>query len=139
MMAETLRLLGSKRAWVVRGDDGLDEVSPTGPTRVTELHDGDIRERVVTPEDFGIRRGPLSAIAGGNAAENAQALTRILGGEAHPATDAVVLNAAAALVVALNLDPKEAAERARDALSSGKAFAKLEQWRAMAQEARRAP
>ncbi len=139
MMAETLRLLGSKRVWVVRGEDGLDEVSPTGPTRVTELDEGEIRERVVTPEDFGLRPGPLSAIAGGAAEQNARALTSILAGEAHPAADAVVLNAAAALVVALNLKPTDAAEKARDALTSGRAFAKLQQWRTKAQEARQAP
>jgi anthranilate phosphoribosyltransferase len=135
--ARALGRLGSRRAWVVRGEDGLDEVSPCGPTRVSELaDDGEVRERVVTPEDFGIARGERAAIAGGDATGNAQALVAILEGAMHPARDAVVLNAAAALVVATGDEPKAAAERARKAIDGGAARGVLETWRRVARRAR---
>ncbi len=131
--ARALGHLGVKRAWVVRGEDGLDEVSPCGPTRVSELLEGgDVRERVVSPEDFGITRLKLAALAGGDAADNAKALTAILGGSPHPAREAVVLNAAAALVVGTGEDPHGAANRARKALDEGAAARKLEAWRGAA-------
>lgn len=129
VLAETLRSLGVRRAWVVRGADGLDEVSPYGPTRVTELHDGELRELSVTPEDFGLPTSAAGAAAGGSADENADILRRILSGEAHAARDAILLNAAAALCVAEGLSPKDAAERARSALSSGAAGDTLERWK----------
>jgi anthranilate phosphoribosyltransferase len=135
IMAETLRSLGTERAWIVRGDDGLDEVSPSGPTRVTELDDRGIHERVVTPADFGLAPIAPSAIEGGDAQHNARAIESILGGQAHPARPAVVLNAAAALVVARRLDPRAAAEEADRALASGRARATLERWRAAAKRA----
>jgi anthranilate phosphoribosyltransferase len=131
--ARALGHLGVKRAWVVRGEDGLDEVSPCGPTRVSELlEDGSVRERVVSPEDFGITRLGPAALAGGDAADNARALTSILSGAPHPAREAVVLNAAAALVVATGEDPRAAAQRARTALDDGTAARKLEAWRGAA-------
>jgi anthranilate phosphoribosyltransferase len=135
--ARALARLGLRRAWVVRGDDGLDEVSPCGPTRVSDLgEDGEVRERVVTPEDFGIPRMERAAIAGGEAASNARALEAILQGRAHPARDAVVLNAAATLVIATAAEPQEAAERARAAIDGGSAWATLEGWRRAAQRVR---
>jgi anthranilate phosphoribosyltransferase len=131
--ARALGRLGSRAAWVVRGEDGLDEVSPCAPTRVSELGaDGAVRERVVTPEDFGLGRLDRSAIAGGEAAENARALLAILGGVAHPARDAVVLNAAAALAVATGDPLPVAATRARRAIDDGAALATLETWRRVA-------
>jgi anthranilate phosphoribosyltransferase len=136
VMAETLRALGTRRAWIVRGEDGADEVSPSGPTRVTELDGDRIRERIVTPEDFGLSRSALHAIAGGDAGANAKAIESILRGEPHPARSAVVLNAAAAAVVARALAPKDAAAEVETALSSGRAFATLERWRAAAARAR---
>lgn len=139
VMAETLRILGTRRAWVVRGDDGLDEISPTGPTRVTELSDEKITERVVEPGDFGLRPIPLSAIRGGTAAENASVLLRILEGEGGEASEAVVLNAAAALVVARSLDLREAAAEARRTIASGRARDMLERWRQAASLARTVP
>ena len=73
-MASTLRALGTRRAWVVRGEEGLDEVSPCGPTRVTEL-DGDVlRERVITPHDFGLAPIDIDALRGGDAQHNAREL-----------------------------------------------------------------
>ena len=135
--ARALRQLGSRRAWVVRGEDGLDEVSPSAPTRVSELtDDGEIRERVVTPEDFGLARVALSAIAGGDAATNARALSAIIDGQAHPARGAVVLNAAAALAVATGDDLRACADRARAAVDSGAARATLDRWKRVAARVR---
>lgn len=137
--ARALGRLGSRGAWVVRGEDGLDEVSPCAPTRVSELGaDGTVRERVVTPEDFGIARVSRSAIAGGDAALNAGALQAILAGEAHPARDAVVLNAAASLAVATGQEPRAAADRARRAIDDGTARRTLETWRRVVQRVREA-
>jgi anthranilate phosphoribosyltransferase len=136
VMADTLRALGTRRAWVVRGEDGLDEVSPSGPTRVTELDGGQLRERVLTPEDFGLARLGREALAGGDAAANAKVIESILHGEPHPARGAVVLNAAAAFVVARGGEPKEAAAAADRAIASGQAMATLERWRAAAARVR---
>ncbi|MEB2313804.1 MAG: anthranilate phosphoribosyltransferase [Polyangiaceae bacterium] len=138
VLAESLAALGVTRAWVVRGADGLDEISPFGATRVTELAGGRLTEHVIAPEDFGVPKSALGAVAGGDAAYNARALERVLSGERAPATDAFVLNAAAALVVADGLAPRAAADRARDALASGAARRTLEQWR-RAVARRRAP
>jgi anthranilate phosphoribosyltransferase len=128
--AHALRTLGSRGAWVVRGEDGLDEVSPCGPTRVTELmNDGEVRERVVTPQDFGLDPVARSAIAGGEPDDNARALSAIVDGEKHSARGAVVLNAAAALAVVSGEDLRACAERARNAIDSGAAHATLDRWR----------
>jgi len=128
--AAALGKLGAKRAWVVRSEDGLDELSPAAPTRVSVLDNGTVEERVVTPKDFGVELIDLKALAGGDAAENAKVLEAILGGEAHPASEAIVLNAAAALVVARDLGCREAAGVARAAIRDGKALATLNAWRA---------
>ena len=97
VVARALGELGVKRAWVVRSVAGLDEVSPSDATRVTELDErGALRERVLSPDDFGLGRIPREALAGSDAPANAAAIERILRGEEHPATVAVVLNAAAA-------------------------------------------
>jgi anthranilate phosphoribosyltransferase len=129
--AGALGQLGSRRAWVVRSEDGLDEVSPCGPTRVSELtEDGQVRERVIVPEDFGLKRVPRAAIAGGDAQGNAHALALILAGENHPARDAVVLNAAAAIAVATgDEDLGACARRARRAIDDGAAQSTLQRWR----------
>ncbi|WP_394827516.1 anthranilate phosphoribosyltransferase [Pendulispora albinea] len=131
VMARALARLGVRAAWVVRSDDGLDEMSASSATKVTELtEDGTFVERVVVPEDFGLERRGRETFAGSTAEENARAILTILRGEPHPATDAVVLNAAAALVVAgVARDPKDAAACAREAIVSGKAIAVLEAWR----------
>ena len=137
MAARALSALGTVRAWVVRSDDGLDEVSPCGSTtRVSEVDHGMVRERTVAPRDFGIPEVERSAIAGGDARANADAIVRILEGSAHPARDAVLVNAAAALAVA---DPNaalpECGERARESLTSGRAREVLETWRRLATKA----
>jgi anthranilate phosphoribosyltransferase len=127
--AAALGTLGIRRAWVVRSEDGLDELSPAAPTRVSVLENGVVEERIVRPEDFGVTPTPLSALAGGDAAENAAVIVHILEGREHPATEAIVLNAAAALVVARRASPPHAASEARDAIRSGRARATLERWR----------
>jgi anthranilate phosphoribosyltransferase len=128
--ARALGELGVVRAWIVRGEDGLDEVSSYGPTRVSELRaTGEIVERVVVPEDFGIATSERASIAGGDARANADVIERILDGHPEPARDAVVLNAAAALVVASGDDLRVCAERARAVLDDGTARGVLERWR----------
>jgi anthranilate phosphoribosyltransferase len=136
VFADALSKLGVARAWVVRSEDGLDEVSPSAPTRVTELADGRVRELVVSPEDFGLARAPRESIAGGDAKANAEAIESLVYGKAHPAGDAVVLNAAAALVVARGLPLREAAAIARRAMEGGAASATLERWRRAAVKAK---
>ena len=139
ILAQTLGRLGSKHAWVVRGEEGLDEVSPFGPTRVSELAGGEVRERVVSPDDFGIATATREALAGGDARENAARITRILSGEADPAAGAVALNAAAAIAVGReDTSPaglRAAADEARALLRSGAAGNKLDAWRAAARAA----
>ncbi|HVY27501.1 MAG TPA: anthranilate phosphoribosyltransferase [Polyangiaceae bacterium] len=128
LLAQALVLLGVTRAWVVRSSDGLDEVSPFAETRVTVVSDGQLREHVISPESFGFELSPPGAIAGGEPAENARALTAILSGEKHPAADAVALNAAAALVVFDGMSEREAGAQAREVLASGKALSTLRSW-----------
>ena len=99
-MAEVLGRLGSERAWVVHGSDGLDELTVTGPSQVAEWHQGQVRTFTVTPEDFGLVRADPAALKGGEAAANATALRRVLEGATGAYRDIVLLNAAAALVVA---------------------------------------
>lgn len=132
VLAETLEKLGTKRAWVVRGENGLDEMSPTGPTRVTELCDGELVERTFSPEDFGLPRCREEDLRGGDASENARIILGILRGDSHPARPAIVLNAAAAYVVATGAPPREAAALAHDAIAKGRALETLERWKAIA-------
>jgi anthranilate phosphoribosyltransferase len=128
LLAEALLRLGVERAWVVRSTDGLDEVSPFAETRVTVVDHGKLSEHLITPESFGFAPSPPGAIAGGEPAENAQALTAILSGQKHPAADAVALNAAAALVVFDGMSEREAGAQAREVLASGKAMKTLACW-----------
>jgi anthranilate phosphoribosyltransferase len=129
VLARTLDQLGTVRAWVVRGEDGIDEVSPYGATRVTVLDGGKLSELLIHPSDFGMATSPKGAAAGGTADENARIIEAVLSGQDHPARDAFVLNAAAALVVAEDLPPRVAAEKAMAAVVSGKAVAALQRWR----------
>jgi anthranilate phosphoribosyltransferase len=138
VFAQALGRLGVVRAWVVRGEDGLDEVSPAGPTRVSELDGGVVRERVIRPADFGLPETAPGDISGGDATANARVILEILGGAKHRARDAIVLNAAAALVVAHGWSPTEAAGKAREALDSGAAKDRLDAWRRAAKAAKEA-
>jgi anthranilate phosphoribosyltransferase len=122
LVARALLMLGSERAWVVHGADGLDEISTAGYTKISEAHGGAVRTFHVHPADFGIRKAPLSAVAGGDAAENAMIVQRLLDGEAGPVSDIVALNAGAGLFVAGRAGSvEEGISQAREALETGKA------------------
>jgi anthranilate phosphoribosyltransferase len=126
-LAEALSMLGLRRALVVHGLDGLDEITITGPTRIAEARDGTVRSYEMAPEDFGMKRATLQDIAGGDASENAAIIRSVLSGEKSPRRDVVVLNAAAALVAAGREDHLEKAILlAEESLDSGKAKSKLE-------------
>lgn len=99
-IAQVLKNLGSTHAWVVHGSDGMDELTTTGVTTVAELHNGDISVFEVTPEDAGLPRSDIASLKGGDAAHNAAALRALLQGEDGPYRDIVLLNTAAALIVA---------------------------------------
>lgn len=131
-MASALAGLGVKGAWVVRSEDGLDEISPFGPTRLSVLANGRVEEGVVTPEDFGLLRSPPGAIDGGDAQRNAGILREALSGAPHAARGALVLNAAAGLAIAKDLRLQDAAALAEKMIDSGKARETLENWRATA-------
>jgi anthranilate phosphoribosyltransferase len=121
--AEALKALGSRRAWIVHGRDGLDEMSISGPTDVAILENDAITMREVTPEDAGLKRWPLAGLTGGDAAHNAGALRRLLEGDAPgDYRDIVLLNAAAALIVAGKAATlREGAAMADTALRDGRA------------------
>jgi len=103
-LAEALSELGLRRALVVHGRDGLDEITISGPSKVAEVRNGSVRVYEVAPEDFGLQRAPLSEIAGGDAPQNAAIIHAILDGERSCRRDVVLLNAAAALVAAGHAD-----------------------------------
>jgi anthranilate phosphoribosyltransferase len=130
-VAETLAELGVRRAFVLHGSGGLDEISLSGKTQIAEIRDGRIRRFTVTPENFGLNGTPLEAQRGGDPQHNAALILRLLRGEAGPHRDIVVANAAAALVVSGNADDfRSAAEIASNAIVSGAALAKLDQLKA---------
>lgn len=127
-MAEVLMALGSERAWLVHGGDGTDELSIAAPSRVAALENGTIREFEIHPDDAGLPLHPFEDLLGGEAPENAAELRAVLSGKGRPAyRDAVLLNAAAALVVAGRADTlKAGVEQARSAITSGAALARVE-------------
>jgi anthranilate phosphoribosyltransferase len=126
-MAETLKELGSEKAWLVHGGDGTDEISISAPTQVAVLEDGKIRGREVHPEDAGLPVHPFRDILGGTPAENAQAFRDLLDGAKSAYRDAVLLNAAAALVVADRVaDLKSGVAMAAESIDSGAAKARVE-------------
>ncbi|PWE17230.1 anthranilate phosphoribosyltransferase [Marinicauda salina] len=127
-MAEALRDLGAERAWMVHGADGLDELTTTGESAVAELaHDGTIRRFTVTPEDAGLPRADLADLKGGDPETNARALFALLDGAPGAYRDIVLLNAAAALVLADRAGTlKEGAELAAAAIDDGRARAALD-------------
>lgn len=126
-MIETLARLGSERAWVVHGSDGLDEITTTGPTHVAELKGNEIKTFEIVPEDAGIKRAAPEDLKGGDIETNATALKSLLHGRGGPYRDIVILNAGAALVIAGKVsDIKAGAEMALEAIMSGKAAKTLE-------------
>jgi anthranilate phosphoribosyltransferase len=125
-IAHVLAQLGTERAWVVHGTDGLDELSTTGPSRVAELRDGTIRTFEVTPEEGGLPRARAEDLKGGDATTNADALRALLDGLRGPYRDIVLLNSAAALIVAGQADDlATGVARAAAAVDSGAAKAAL--------------
>jgi len=136
-MAQVLNRLHTREAFVVCGEGTFDEISVCGPTRVSHLKDGKVRTFEMTPEDFGFKRAPLEAIRGGNARENAQIIRDIVAGEKGPRRDMVVLNSAAAFVASgLAGDFVEGAERAVEAIDSGRAREKLDHLIAVTRQCR---
>jgi anthranilate phosphoribosyltransferase len=126
-VAEALSLLGTHRAFVVHGLDGLDEITITGPTRVAEIREGTLRSYEISPEEFGFKTAPLTALAGGDVTENARIVREILGGEKSPRRDVVLMNAAAALVAAGKAEHlKDGAAIASESIDSGRAAEKLD-------------
>jgi len=99
LVANAMILLDIHHAMVVHGDGGLDEIALSGPTEIAELRNGTVTQYTIAPEDFGLQRAPLSALAGGSAADNALILKEIFAGKSGPPRDVVLLNAAAVLVV----------------------------------------
>jgi anthranilate phosphoribosyltransferase len=129
-MAQALARLGTRRALLVCGSDGLDEVSLSAPTWVREVCENRIREFEWTAESFGLERAATADIAVANAVDSAALIERVLGGQDGPATRIVLANAAAALLAAdVASTPPEAVTLAKDAIASGKASKVLEQLR----------
>jgi anthranilate phosphoribosyltransferase len=126
-LAEALSMLGLRRALVVHGLDGLDEITITGVTRIAEAREGSVRSYEVEPEEFGMKRAALEELSGGDAVENARIIRAVLGGEKSARTDVVLLNSAAALVAAGKADHIGAAvPLAAKSIDSGAAAGKLE-------------
>ena len=126
LLARALLMLGSKRAWVVHGADGIDEMSTTGYTKVSECRDGSVATFYVHPSDFGIARAEPAALRGGDAATNAGILRRILDGETGPRRDVVLLNGGASLFVGGKASSvREGIALAAEAIDSGRARATL--------------
>lgn len=125
-LAEALLRLGSKRAMVVHGVDGLDEISTLGKTVISEVVEGGVKKMVVQPEDFGIKRASPQDIAGSTLEENVKILLRVLKGEEGPRRDIVVLNSAAAIVLGGKADTiEEGIAVAEESIDSGLAYKKL--------------
>ena len=126
-VAEALSMLGTHRAFVVHGLDGLDEITITGATRVAEVREGNVHSYEIDPDEFGFQRASLDQISGGDAGANAGIVRSILSGEKSPRRDVVLMNAAAALVAAGKAEHlKDAAVIAAQSIDSGNAAKKLD-------------
>ena len=133
-IAEVLLQLGARRAFVVHGSGGIDELSPVGPNLVCEVVDGGVRERTIDPAELGVERCSVEELAGGSPEENAATIRRVLEGERGGKRDAILLNAAGAIAASGHADDlREGIEVAREALDSGAAAARLEQLIAFSQ------
>jgi len=127
-LALVLQSLGCNHALVVHGEDGLDEITVTGKTKVCELKDGRIKSYSISPEDFGLSRASLSSLRGGTADENAALLREILAGALGPQRDVVLMNTAAALVAGDRVETlRQGVVLAKEVIDGGHALAKLEQ------------
>jgi anthranilate phosphoribosyltransferase len=126
-MAEVLGRLGCRSAFVVHGHGSYDEISITGPSRLSYLKDGAVTDMTVTPEDMGLKTASPESIRGGDANENAAITRKVLTGEKGPCRDIILLNASAAFTAAgLSKDLKEGVQMAADCIDSGKAMEKLQ-------------
>src|SRR2546430_7605432 len=126
-LARVLAELGTHRAFVVHGADGLDEISNTGESRISEVREGVVRTTTVRPEDFGMPRAAITELLGGDREQNAEIIRTILRGEPGARRDIVLMNAAAGLVRGARApDPKEGVELAARSIDSGAARVKLE-------------
>mgnify|MGYP000080177648 CR=1 FL=1 len=130
-LARVLANLGVKKAMVVYGQDGLDEISMSAPTTVCEVKDGEFLSYVITPEQFGFTRCSKDELIGGSPQDNAQIALAILKGEKGSRRDAVVLNSAAAIHIAKGISIEDAIREAQEVIDSGKALAQLEQFAAL--------
>src|SRR5947209_6948678 len=127
ILAQALKLLGLRRALVVHGKDGLDEITITGPTMVGEVRDGWVKTYEISPEEFGLKRDTLESISGGDVQANAEIIREVLGGKKNARRDVVLLNAAAALVASAKADSiGQAIPLAAQSIDSGAAKAKLD-------------
>jgi anthranilate phosphoribosyltransferase len=127
-LAEVLAQLGARRAFVVHGAHGIDELSPAGPNEVCEVVDGEVRERVIDPIDLGISRCDPAELRGGSPAENAEAIREVFAGTNGGRRDAILLNAAGAIAAAGHAeDLREGLELARRAIDSGDAAVRLDE------------
>jgi anthranilate phosphoribosyltransferase len=132
-IAEALLALGCERALVVSAEDGLDEISISGPTRIVEVVDGKTSEWFVAPADVGLAETPLEAIAGGSPEENAAVIEAVLEGEDGPARDVVVMTAGAAILAGgAASDLGDGMDRAREAIDRGAARGVLDKLRSLA-------
>lgn len=135
-MAKVLANLGVKRGMVVYGQDRLDEISISAPTRICEIEDGDFHSYTITPEQFGMKRCSKEDLLGGSPEENARITYDILSGEKGARRDAAVLNAAAALYVAGRAESiQDGVKLAEDVIDSGKALKQLEEFIRLSNEA----
>jgi anthranilate phosphoribosyltransferase len=126
MFAQALKLLGTKRAFVVHGHDGLDEISICAPTRISELNNGRVSTYDIMPEQFFGQTADPDDLVGGTPEENAEITKNILNGEKGPKRDVVLINSAAALVTAGKTDNfKEGIQVAANAIDNGEALSKL--------------
>lgn len=131
-IAHVLKNLGSVRAMVVHGLEGLDEVSISGPTQVAELRDGQVKEYVIEPEQLGVERCPLDTLHGGNAEQSAMIVRAVLDGRQGPTRDVVLLNSGAALYVSGRAATiQEGIRLAAESIDSGSARQKLAELVAM--------
>ena len=129
-LARSLLALGSERAWVVHGGDGLDEITLAGPTVVSELRGGAVRTFHLDPAEHGLKVCRPEELKGGDAGENGRIILEILEGGRGPRADAAALNAAAAILLSgIAADLGEGLARAREAVSSGRAMQKLQDLR----------
>ncbi len=136
-MIDVLNERGVDRGFVVHGEDGMDEVSISAPTRIHRLIDGEVTEAEFTPEDFGVPRAPVAAVAGGDAKRNIEILHAVLRGDLGPPRDIAVINAAPAIVLAGLADGfVDAVGLATESIDSGRARAALDHSLRMNQQSR---